>query len=187
MCGGENGLYETKLFYFKRPDDPRYFYSEYVSEYGDWCDPVDQIYMPECPECRRMWRSGEYHKLIIKRNDIYYQKQLREQNVIRYKEQLKKSYEAKESKLSKIQKDFMNRKIGYDKFSKSISENNEKHDKKKEQILKNIKYHQSFVDELELKYRQFQDEIEFYISPINHDDVLERWKSELIETFYGLD
>ena len=36
LCGGENGLYETKVFYFKRPDDPDNFYSKNISEYGDW-------------------------------------------------------------------------------------------------------------------------------------------------------
>ena len=56
MCEGGNGLYETKVFYFQRPDDPGTFFSENIT-YGNWCKPKDLIYEPQARESRFYLRT----------------------------------------------------------------------------------------------------------------------------------
>ena len=174
MCGGENGLYETKVFYFKRPDDPDNFYSKNISVYGDWCKPIDQIYMPECPECRRYWRSGVYkdRKLItdlykIKLNEKY-------ETIKRYEKKYKMVYHNSKKENP------------YYIDANRVREKNKKYKKALEEITKKLTYLRSCVYQYEYMVRQYQNEIDFYISPIKDAIEGEQWKTEL-KTFYGLD
>jgi len=188
LCEGGNGLYETKVFYFQRPDNPDTFYSENISEYGDWCEPLDLIYLPKCLGCDKFFNSEEFQSMKLK-TEVLKTKAAEKYKVLRkYQYKLDKSLYRLQFGFDKNKYKFIHSKRG-DSYKTYLSRNTEimnKYDKRLEEAREKVSYHKNLLNKYEIQIEENLDKINLIMSLADDARKSELWKTEL-KYFYGLD
>ena len=178
LCEGENGLYETKVFYFQRPDDPDSFYSENVTEYQDWCKPKDLIYEPQARDSVFYFRT----KFEDTKRDV---KELKSKV-----SNIKKRIKAAIKRLQKL----------CDKYNLKLprTPNGGADPKVREPMssetfrslvkmwARKIKHRRQLIKKLRVRMGEKRDEIDCHLEMAENARKKELWKTEL-ETYYGLE
>ena len=174
LCEGENGLYETKVFYFQRPDDPDNFYSENVTEYQDWCKPKDLIYSPQRRDSVFYFRSEKYEDT---KRDIKELKSKVSNIKMKIKtaiKQLQKLCDVYNLKLPSTPNDITDPKFRKQMSSATFRSLVKIWDRK-------IKHRRQLIKELRVHIGEKQDKIDYHLEMTENARKKELWKTVILK------